>query len=396
MKKNTDIQRLYGKYLDNQLSAAEIRDMLVALGDISPEDLSKLTAEVIFADPEITESSDEENEHLQQVLANVKLKQQLPVRPVRRTLYTWLSSAAAVLLIFGALMYFSRDNSLEKQAALANVQPGKNKATLTLADGSHIALDDAANGSLAKQGSVQIVKTRDGQLVYKATDLAVSANGDKANDYNANKYNTIETPKGGQYMVILPDNSKVWLNAGSSLKYPASFANSKNRVVDLKGEAYFEVAKEKTHPFIVKTNKQEVQVLGTHFNINAYSDEPSILTTLLEGSVRVSNASDYKIIKPGEQAASTTNGLKVGIANTEEAMAWKNGYFRFNDEKIESIMRKIARWYNVEIEFQGEISEEEYNGKISRFKSIAQVLDMLSSTNTVHFKIEGRRILVIK
>ena len=395
MKNNTDIQLLYGKYLNNQLSAEEIRDMLTALGDISQEDLSKLTAEVVFADAEITENSDEENHRLQQVLANIRLKQQVPVQPVRRNLYTWLSSAAAILLISGAVLYFSRDNSLEKQAALTNLQPGKNQATLTLANGSHIALDDAANGNLANQTGVQIVKTKDGQLVYKATDLA-SATNDEDNDDNSNDYNTIETPKGGQYMVILPDNSKVWLNAGSALKYPASFANSKNRMVELKGEAYFEVAKEKTHPFIVKTDKQEVQVLGTHFNINSYSDEPSTLTTLLEGSVRVSNASDYKIIRPGEQAALTVHGLKVSAANTEEAIAWKNGYFRFNDEKIESIMRKIARWYNVEVEFQGEISEEEYNGKISRFKSIAQVLDMLGSTNTVHFKIEGRRILVIK
>lgn len=387
MKDKKELQLLYEKYINNQLSAEEIRELLIFLGAISPEELNQLTAKVVFASPELAENSKEEDDLLHQILANVKLQQQqMPVRPIRKDLYTWLFSAAAAFLIIGSVLYLTRGKSLEEQAAIANLQPGKNKAILTLANGSHITLDGAANGTLAKQGGVQIVKTKDGQLVYTITDQTASAN----------ELNTIETPNGGQYMVILPDQSKVWLNAGSSLKYPASFAAAKNRLVELTGEAYFEVAKEKAHPFIVKTNKQAVEVLGTHFNINAYANEPSTLTTLLEGSVRVSNAANYKIIKPGEQSALTTAGLKISPADTEEVMAWKNGYFRFNDERIESVMRKIARWYDVEVEFEGEISGEEYNGKISRFKSIAQVLDMLSSTNTVHFKIDGRRITVIK
>lgn len=386
MKENRELQLLYNKYINDQLSADEIRNLLILLGTISPEDLSKLTTEVLYADQEFSENNEEEDQRLQHMLENIKLQQQMPSRPVRRKLYTWLSSAAAIFLMLASVLYFYSGDSLEKQAAAANLQPGKNKASLTLANGSHITLDDAANGNLAKQGGVQIVKTKDGQLIYKASQTAASAN----------EQNTIETPNGGQYMVILPDNSKVWLNAASSLKYPVSFINSKNRIVELKGEAYFEIAKEKTHPFIVKTDRQQVEVLGTHFNINSYSNEPAAATTLLEGSVKISNAVDYKILKPGEQALLTTKSLNVGLANTEEAIAWKNGYFRFNDEKIQSIMRKIARWYNVEVAFEGEISGEDYNGKISRFKSIAQVLEMLSSTNTVHFKISGRRIIVLK
>ena len=386
MKKNTELRLLYTKYINNELSAEEIRDLLVSLGDFSIEDLNKLTSEVLFAEPESTESNEEEDQRLQQILANIKLQQQLPAKPVRRKLYTWLSAAAATFLIVGSVIYFSKDDSLEKQAAVANLQPGKNKAVLTLANGSHITLDGAKNGDLAKQGGVQIVKTKDGQVVYTADNQTTSAGEE----------NSIETPNGGQYMVILPDHSKVWLNAGSSLKYPVSFDQSKNRLVKLTGEAYFEVAKDKTHPFIVKTAQQEVEVLGTHFNINSYSDEPATLTTLLEGSVKVSTNATYKIIKPGEQAALSAGSFKIGTANIEETLAWKNGYFRFNDEKIESVMRKIARWYDVQVEFKGDLSTEEYNGKISRFKNIAEVLEMLGETNTVHFKIEGRRILVIK
>lgn len=398
MKENSELKLLYRKYIDNQLSANEIRDLLTALGEISADDLNKMTADVLFEAAEFSENSHDEDQRLaqifagvkekqkQQAMANLQIKQQIPANLIRKKLYTWLSGAAAAILITGSVIYFSGGDSLEKQATLANLQPGKNKAILTLANGSRITLDDAANGNLAQQSGVQIVKTKGGQLVYNATPTTA----------NAHEQNTIETPYGGQYTIVLPDHSRVWLNAGSSLSYPVSFADSKSRLVQLKGEAYFEVAKDHVHPFIVKTDKQEVEVLGTHFNINSYTDEPTTLTTLLEGSVRVYSGTDHKILKPGDQAILNTQGLKIGQANTEEVMAWKNGYFRFNDEKIESVMRKIARWYDVEIEFQGEISQEEYNGKISRFKSIAQVLDLLGSTNTVHFKINGRRILVLK
>jgi len=385
LKENGELQLLYGKYIDNQLSAEEIRNLLISLADISEQDLNQLTSGVLFEPIAIAENNEQEDQSLQKILTGIKLKQQIPVRPFQRKLYTWLSSAAAAVLIFGSLIYFTKEDSLEKQAAVADLQPGKNKAILTLGNGNHITLDDAASGELATQGGVQISKTKEG-IVYRVTQGARTSN----------EQNTIETPKGAQYMLILPDESKVWLNAGSSLKYPVSFTAAKNRMVTLTGEAYFEVTKEPAHPFIVRTDKQEVQVLGTHFNISSYSDEPATLTTLLEGSVRVSKTGTEKIIKPGEQAIADIRGIQTTAVNVEEVMAWKNGYFRFNDEKIESIMRKIARWYDVEVEFKGEISQEEYNGKISRFKNIAQVLDMLSSTNTVHFKIEGRRILVIK
>ena len=405
MKKHSDLQPLYRKYIDNQLSADEIRELLISLGDISDEDLNKLTAEVMFAAPDAAGNTLQEDERLQRILDNVKLQQlngkksvnqpisgtdeklhEVQIKPFSRKLSTWLSAAAAAILITGSVIYFSADNSLEKQAELANLQPGKNKAELTLANGRHITLDASVNGTLAKEAGVQITKTKDGELVYTVTDANAPSDA----------RNIIKTPYGGQYMVILPDQSKVWLNAGSSLTYPVSFAKAKTRNVDLTGEAYFEIAKDKTHPFLVKTTKQEVEVLGTHFNINSYTDEPATLTTLLEGSVSVSGTASHHILKPGQQSMLTAKGITVTPANTEEVMAWKNGYFRFNDEKIESVMRKIARWYDVEIEFEGEISDEEYNGKISKFKNIAQVLEMLSETNTVHFKIDGRRILVLK
>ncbi len=188
----------------------------------------------------------------------------------------------------------------------------------------------------------------------------------------------------------------VWLNAASSLKFPVKFAG-KERVVELTGEAYFEVAPEAGKPFIVETVNEKVLVLGTHFNINAYSDEPVAVTTLLEGSIKVQSTQTGKasILKPGQQSLLDASQFTIQAANLEEAVAWKNGYFRFNDERIADIMKKLERWYNIEVIYEGKPSEELFNGKISRFKDISQVLRMLEKTEGIHFKIQGRRVTVM-
>ncbi|MNX85526.1 fec operon regulator FecR [compost metagenome] len=226
-------------------------------------------------------------------------------------------------------------------------------------------------------------------LVYQLTD--------KPNPSGKTSYNTIETPKGGQYQLILPDGSKVWLNAASSLTFPTSFVSLKTRKVELIGEAYFEIAKNKTSPFIVKSAKQEVKVLGTHFNINSYADEQSTTTTLLEGSVNIVslNKAENIILKPGQQSTLNNNKINVTEINTEEAIAWKNGLFIFNDENIKSIMKKIARWYNVEITFKGNLDHVSFVGNYARNKDLESLLENIELTEKVHFKIEGRRIEVI-
>lgn len=276
-----------------------------------------------------------------------------------------------------------------KVANTNEIAPGKNMAILTLSNGKKINLSSAVNGQLATQSGIQILKTANGQITYKITG-GIGTSGDI-------KTNNITVPKGGQWQVILPDGSKIWLNSATSFSYPSIFEKQKERIVQLSGEAYFEVAKDKLHPFIVKTDKQTVEVLGTHFNINSYADEPSVKTTLAEGRVKVSsNTGKTTILIPGQQSVLTNGVIKTAAANIEEALAWKNGYFRFNDESVQSIMRKISRWYNIDVQYEGGVSDAGLNGKISRFKNISQVLSALEATKTVHFKVEGRRVTVLK
>nr|WP_121271350.1 FecR family protein [Pedobacter schmidteae] len=314
----------------------------------------------------------------------------VPVGPKKIKLwYKVAAVAAALILISGLTFYLSRmDDSRGSDLADAkHISIGKNAAILTLADGRKIDLLKAENGRLTEESGVAIRKTTDGKLVYEVKDVSTPVN-------NEAHLNTISTPKGGQYQVILPDETIVWLNAASSIKFPAGFTNLKQRKVQLSGEAYFEVAKDKEHPFIVQTDQQEIEVLGTHFNLNAYGDEQSIKTTLLEGRVRVLSGKDLVVLKPGQQSLLRNHKLDVANADTEEAVAWKNGYFKFNSEPLPSIMRKLSRWYDVEVVYEGKPGDDRFGGTISRYKNVADVLEMLESTKLVKFKVEGRKIIV--
>ena len=304
-----------------------------------------------------------------------------------------VAAAVAVFCALGLLFYPKEVIVVAKNKAMvaSDIAPGGNKAVLTLANGQKIILTDANNGTLAKQAGVQITKTADGQLVY--TVLDDSRSGSKTND----QFNTIETPKGGQYQVRLPDGSNVWLNAASALTYPSSFASEKPRKVDLRGEAYFEIAKDQLRPFIVKTSTQEVEVLGTHFNINSYTDEPAVKTTLIEGRVKVSaiNGKD-RILKPGQQSALTGSNMQIANIDPELAVAWKNSQFVFESDDIRYIMRMVSRWYNVEVEYVGSVPDSKFGGAVSRFENVSEVLKSLESTGRVKFKVEGKRIIVTK
>lgn len=265
-----------------------------------------------------------------------------------------------------------------------NIVPGSDKAVLTLADGSVIALNDVQNGLISRQGAAQVMKTDSGRLAYYT-----------GNHTGTPVYNTISTPKGGQYQITLPDATRVWLNAASSLRFPTAFTGN-NRVVELTGEAYFEVAAAANQPFIVKAGAAQVQVLGTHFNINAYDDEESIQTTLLEGAVKMSLDQQAAVLKPGQQGGYNKNSraLTTREVDTREAIAWKEGYYLFNRTSIPSAMRQIARWYDVEVAYEGAIPRDEIVGKIPRAANIAEVLHIMELIG-VRFKIEGRKITVL-
>lgn len=313
----------------------------------------------------------------------------------KRRLWYGMVAAAAVLLVVGLSLYFYVDGVRLFKGDLAdakNIAAGKNTAVLTLGDGRQIDLADARNGKLAEESGFTIKKTSDGQLVYEIKDTNTEGGLDH--------WNTITTPKGGQYKVVLPDGSKVWLNAASSIKFSSSFVKNDKRKVKLNGEAYFEVAKDQSRPFIVAADQQEIKVLGTHFNVNAYKDEQLTKTTLLEGSVRVEFVDSvlgngvFAVLKPGQQSVLVNGNIRVVQADTEEALAWKNGYFKFNSESLSTIMRKLSRWYDVEVVYEGDISKDRFGGTISRDKNVADVLEMLESTKLVKFKVEGRKIIV--
>jgi transmembrane sensor len=317
----------------------------------------------------------------------------------RKILPPWLlpatiAAAAALIATLAFNQYFRSHNRIQKSEniQLADVLPGGNKAYLRLADGRRISLTDAANGKLAEQAGVQITKTASGQLVYTVSGAPSGGNSDAPN-------NTIETPKGGQYQVRLPDGSQVWLNAASSLTYPAHFSSTKARSVELTGEAYFEIRKSANHQaFLVRSSGQVVRVLGTHFNINAYPNEAGIKTTLLEGSVQVSAGAKAEVIKPGQQAILHGSALEVLPADTVTTTAWKNGRFTFNHANIQDIMRQVARWYDIDVKYSGAVPGDLFSGGIARSSSLPTLLKIFEASQ-IHFEIvqdKNRRTLLVK
>ena len=265
-----------------------------------------------------------------------------------------------------------------------DVLPGGDKATLTLADGSTVVLDEAKNGTLAQQGSSKIIKIG-GKLLYDPTNK-------NSKDL---VFNTISTPNGGQYQLELPDGSLVWLNATSSIHFPTSFAG-KERRVEITGEAYFEVARKRDMPFVVSVNGAEVQVLGTHFNVNAYSDEDNVKTTLLEGSVKFVHGVNADMLAPGQQSQLAGDGQVKVVSNVDgdEVVAWKNGMFDFENAGIEKVMRQLSRWYDVEIEYKGK-TDDLFIAEMHRQIKLSDALKALELTGKVRFEIQGKKIIVM-
>lgn len=325
---------------------------------------------------------------------SVYIRNEIPYAKKYATFYKWMAAAILLFSLTAAFYFYKHQPTPQlanNQSQLKNdVLPGGNKAVLTLANGHRVVLTGAANGFVAKQAGIVIHKTGEGKLSYQ-----ISANANSSIT-ELEAYNIMSTPRGGFYHIILEDGTGVWLNSASSLKYPVIF-KGRDRVVDLTGEAYFEVAKNKAMPFKVNIAGQTVEVLGTHFNINGYTNEPSVKTTLLEGSVKISAGANTALLKPGEQAAyypANDKAIKVTAnVNIEEVMAWKNGRFIFAEADIQTVMRQLERWYDVDASYNKNIPSDHFNGKISKNVKLSQVLQVLELSG-VNFKIEGKKIII--
>lgn len=369
--------------------------------------------QVILADTE--EPGIIENRILSHLQEQIREESQAARVVTMRKRNRWkIAAAASVILLLGAATFLWQyrqtarpvlSNTDDRYAA-TTIKPGIDQAKLILPNGRQIILDSTVSGIISKQDNTNIINLG-GQLAYKDA-------GDHKQQHTTVDHNTITTGRGNQYQLILPDGSHIWLNAASSLIFPTAFQGNE-RVVELTGEAYFEIAKDKSRPFRVlvppHTGEQggaAIEVLGTHFNVNAYGDESAIRTTLLEGKVKVGNRQlatgneqqRSVILKPGQQAviSSSTEGgregaIAVQTADIEEAVAWKNGYFQYTDAPLATVMRQVSRWYDVEVVYTGNIQDEVFSGTIPRAANIAQLLKILELTKTVKFRIEGKKLI---
>ncbi|ANI90247.1 hypothetical protein A9P82_13670 [Arachidicoccus ginsenosidimutans] len=343
---------------------------------------------------------DEENNIYERLKARMDatLNSSLKTETVRMPFlfrYKNVAAAAIIIVLLGSgFWWWSRSNiSSPKQTGTIvqnMIQPGRNGAILTLADGTQVVLDSSNNGQIGVQGSSKIVKQ--GNIVTYTNANAVVG--------NAVQYNTMSTPRGREFQIVLPDGTKAWLNAASSIKYPTAF-NDSARLVSITGEVYFEVAHQlgktgKRVPFVVQTDRMSVKVLGTHFDVNAYPDEQNYKATLFEGSVEVYGNDEYNAVKivPGQQAQMQESNAqpKVSEADLDKAMAWRNGMFQFDDDKLDNILKQVARWYDVDVDCAADKRQLRFNGVISRRADVADILHLLSVTGVVNFKVNGRKI----
>jgi transmembrane sensor len=377
---------LFKKYVDGSATPAERQAFfkLVEQPEYLPELENLVQSEMGKSSVNDGLTTVEKEEILAHIFASTQ------ATPAKRTLWPRIAVAASLLLFLTAGSYYLwKDKSTNQTIAHQPAQviaPGGNKAILTLANGQQINLTGTKDGKLAQQNGTAVNKTAEGQIVYNSLSGEATAANNIA-------YNTLTTPRGGQYHLTLADGTNVWLNAASSITYPVAFTG-KTRSVKITGEAYFEVAHNAAKPFRVTSGNQTTEVLGTHFDINAYDNEPGIKTTLLEGSVRVAAGNSKAVLKAGQQSALEGERLSVADVDADEAVAWKNGYFEFSEADIQTVMRQISRWYDVDVDFQGSITKETFTARIARSKNINQVLNIVKLSNAVKIEIQGRRVIV--
>lgn len=400
------LKRLLHDYFNDTISPADCTELLEYLKNV---DVSKIEAYIsedllqLDNGPDLMPSQARDiwkqitsDARYTASVVHVTGNQSLTIKLNRRT---WFQVAAALLVFLAVgLIFFNRQFSQPvaskryvKHKNTNIILPGSAKATLTTANGEMLVLEQAANGLIAKSGNAKVFKTHNGQVIYNLKDQK------QLSPVQQVSYNTLTTPKGGEYQVVLADGTKIWLNAASSITYPTTF-NNKERRVKLSGEAYFEVAKDARKPFFVNTENGQIRVLGTHFNISAYLDDEVTSTTLLEGAVQVTKNRSSSLLKPGQQASISrgSDHIKVAKANISEVMAWKNGYFIFDEDNIAGIMKKVARWYDVDVQYHGPTDDQKFGGTFHRSKSITELLHYLEKIGNIHFLITGRRITVTR
>ncbi|MEH6305910.1 FecR domain-containing protein [Olivibacter sp. CPCC 100613] len=385
---------LLNRFLEKRIEQrGELNELASLFNTLSQEEIDQVLR-TIYDDTLISSSLSENlrsEEMLKQILAN---KEDEP-RPTSSFSFPYLKFAAAAILIGFAIGLFifqikNKQSDLQpiaiSQNQLNDIPPGGNKAILKMANGTTIVLTDSPNGLLARDQAASIQKINDGQLIFDANTFV-------AEESSTNRWNTVETPRGGQYQIQLPDGSKVWLNAASSLRFPSQF-RGKERKVELRGEAYFEVTKHSQQAFKVVSEHLEVQVLGTNFNLSDYDDTMS-KTTLINGSVKIKHGDQTKLLKPGQQALLHQKEVLSILDNVdiESEIAWKNGLFIFKDASIQRVMEQIARWYDIEIEYRGPRSKKLLNGSVSRNVNLSELMNMLAYTG-VDYEIQERKVII--
>lgn len=381
MKDSKHIQQLFERYINNQTSKEETAFLLTYLQDKENKEVVEKLIENRF-DGATTDHKIVEKEILDRVFNKIILDAPAtkPQRPLWHKIVAISAVAALILIISFPLLNWKKDNL----SAMQIVPPGSNKATLTLSSGETIVLENQPNGQLTADKGMRIEKTSEGGINYSSVNELAQKQP---------SMHLLNIPKGGQFQLTLSDGTKVWLNSHSSLEYPSCFTG-KERRVKLTGEGYFEVAKNNGKSFIVETANQQVEVLGTKFNINAYEDESSTRTTLAEGAVSVNTGQRSTLLKPGQQSILTSNNITVKSVDTYQALDWKNGDFNFVNDDLKSIMRKISRWYNIEVVLEEPISKETYVAQISRKKQLNDLLKALQRAGSFKYHIQNNKLYI--
>lgn len=387
MERDEPIRQLFEKYISGNYTEDELDQLLSCLDDTDGDaELRRLIYGEIQRDDQ-TEDDDLINAITQN--AEQRIFARTRTKPFYRTAFFRIAVAAALLIGVAILLIISDRKKRVEAVTDANISlaAGTERAILSLSDGRKVELGTAGNSEWADESGSTITQ-RNGEIIYGA------------NTSENNASNQLEVPKGGQYAVTISDGSRIWLNAGSKLIYPVTFTGKKRREIQLYGEAYFEVAKDKAKPFIVRTERQTIEVLGTHFNINSYTDEPETITTLTEGSIRLIGAADKKqafILRPGEMAATSKDHTTVGRADIESALAWQKGIFYFRNAPLSEILRQVSRWYDIEIDYRGQIQKRSFSCSVDRNADLSELLKILM-LNDIHFTLvdnqKNRKLIV--
>jgi len=402
-----DIQQLLSKWLNNEITTKELAEWYrnnYKDKNIDAELAAMLEKE--WDNEDRLEAIRYSPEQLQQLVTNVLKGGEVKVEPgrqatARRGRVYWLKmgSVAAAIVVFvfaGAVVWqlYKPKKQIAAERVAADIAPGTNKAVLTLANGSRVLLDSTGS-QVIYQGNTVIKQSVGGKLAYSGNNGSPDGGAGSYGSVAMMQYNTLATPKGGMFQLTLPDGTKAWLNSASSIRYPVAF-NANERVVETSGEVYLEIVHNAKVPFRIKTRTAMIEDIGTAMDICDYPDEKSATVTLAQGAAKVLNLTGNKkeILKAGQQGLLDGSSLDVQEVDVESITAWRSGYFRFNNEDIVSVMKKLSRWYDIKVEYQGNISPDNYTGTISMHRNISNVLDMLGYSQTVHFKIVDQKVIV--